>query len=108
MDNQHRKIKGYGELSEEEIALMNRIKAHGPELERLVLDIDAYLTKQALNAMSSDDLEAMSTGGLAVGDEAETTRIDRACPCLWLDEGKISLQKGLMFLTRAIAQPSFF
>ena len=29
MDNQHRKIKGYRELSEEEIALMNVIKEHG-------------------------------------------------------------------------------
>jgi hypothetical protein len=35
MDNQHRMIKGYRELSEEEIALMNVIKEHGAALERL-------------------------------------------------------------------------
>ena len=27
MDNQHRRIKGYRELTEDEIALMNQIKA---------------------------------------------------------------------------------
>ena len=36
MDNQHRKIKGYRELSEDEIALMNEIKALGPMLEIVV------------------------------------------------------------------------
>ena len=36
MDNQHRKISGYRELDEAEIALMNDIKALGPELEALV------------------------------------------------------------------------
>lgn len=33
MDNQHRKISGYRELSQAEIDLMNRIKAHA-ELTR--------------------------------------------------------------------------
>lgn len=36
MDNQHRKIKGYRELSEDEIALMNEIKTKGQELGELV------------------------------------------------------------------------
>lgn len=36
MDNQHRQIKGYRELSAEEIALMNEIKGKGAELEQLV------------------------------------------------------------------------
>ncbi|HEY1136582.1 MAG TPA: hypothetical protein VGE64_03735 [Xanthomonadaceae bacterium] len=36
MENQHRKIKGYRELSESEIALMNEIKTKGPELQALV------------------------------------------------------------------------
>lgn len=36
MDNQHRQIKGYRELSEDEIALMNEIKAKGAELGALV------------------------------------------------------------------------
>lgn len=36
MDNQHRQIKGYRELSQEEIDLMNQIKAKGAELGQLV------------------------------------------------------------------------
>ena len=36
MDNQHRRIKGYRELSEAEIALMNDIKELGEALEQLV------------------------------------------------------------------------
>ena len=36
MDNQHRQIKGYRELSQGEIDLMNEIKARGVELGTLV------------------------------------------------------------------------
>jgi hypothetical protein len=36
MENQHRKINGYRELDEAEIALMNAIKAKGAELGELV------------------------------------------------------------------------
>jgi hypothetical protein len=36
MDNQHRQIKGYRELSQEEIDLMNEIKAKGAELGEMV------------------------------------------------------------------------
>lgn len=35
MENQHRKIKGYRELSQEEIDLMNEIKQKGIELGEL-------------------------------------------------------------------------
>lgn len=36
MDNQHRQIKGYRELSQTEIDLMNEIKAKGAEVGELV------------------------------------------------------------------------
>ena len=36
MDNQHRKITGYRELTEDEIALMNEIKAKAEEVGELV------------------------------------------------------------------------
>lgn len=36
MDNQHRQIKGYRELNEIEIGLMNEIKSHGVALGALV------------------------------------------------------------------------
>jgi hypothetical protein len=39
VDNQHREIKGYRELSQEEIDLMNSIKTVGPSLEALVASL---------------------------------------------------------------------
>lgn len=41
MENQHRKITGYRELSQEEIDLMNRIKEQGKVLGELVDDLKA-------------------------------------------------------------------
>ncbi len=41
MDNQHQKIKGYRELSQAEIDLMNKIKAKGTELGELVAELQA-------------------------------------------------------------------
>ena len=39
MDNQHKKIKGYRELSQDEIDLMNRIKEQGACLELMISDL---------------------------------------------------------------------
>lgn len=36
MENQHRKIKGYRELDQEEIDAMNAVKAEGIRLEALI------------------------------------------------------------------------
>ncbi len=36
MDNQHRQIKGYRDLTQEEIDLMNAVKTKGAELGELV------------------------------------------------------------------------
>lgn len=41
MDNQHKKIKGYRDLSQAEIDLMNEIKAQGVELGELVAKLRA-------------------------------------------------------------------
>ncbi len=41
MENQHRQIKGYRELSQEEIDLMNTIKTKGIELGELVSKLRA-------------------------------------------------------------------
>lgn len=41
MDNQHRQIKGYRELSQAEIDLMNEIKTKGVELGDLVAKLRA-------------------------------------------------------------------
>jgi hypothetical protein len=39
MENQHRQIKGYRELNEIEIGLMNKIKTKGAELGELIADL---------------------------------------------------------------------
>ena len=39
MDNQHKLIKGYRDLSQEEIDLINEIKGLGVQLEELILKL---------------------------------------------------------------------
>lgn len=39
MENQHRKITGYRELNQDEIDLMNEVKAKGIELDALVTKV---------------------------------------------------------------------
>ena len=50
MENQHRKITGYRELSQAEIDLMNRIKAKGAELLALLdqMATDASLDQRCV------------------------------------------------------------
>ena len=74
MENQHRQIKGYRELSQEEIDAMNEIKAKGAELGELVAKLRA-----------TDGLDQQ-----------------------WVNIGATDFQTGLMALTRAVAQPTFF
>ena len=49
MENQHRKSKGYRELSQEEINLMNRIKEKGAELLELHTELTLMLGAQHLD-----------------------------------------------------------
>lgn len=42
MENQHRQIKGYRELTQDEIDLMNEIKEHGRQLGELVGKLRAH------------------------------------------------------------------
>lgn len=94
MDNQHRQIKGYRELNQQEIDFMNRIKSFGPELKQLTNEIRAYLDERNETAKAFD--------------AAEAARIHQAKPHDWLNQGTFDLQVGLMKLTRSIAQPGFF
>lgn len=81
MDNQHKKIKGYRDLSQDEINLMNKIKEKAAEVGELV-----------------DELEVAAFARQA--DEVPDSR--------WVAIGKTDLQKGFMSLTRSIAKPGFF
>jgi hypothetical protein len=74
MDNQHRQIKGYRELSQQEIDAMNEIKTMGAQIGALVEKLRAQ-----------DGLDQR-----------------------WISIGATDMQKGLMALTRGVAQPTFF
>jgi hypothetical protein len=94
MENQHRKISGYRELSQDEINLMNEIKAKGQELGDLLDKVQAHLSRQvaaALNSELSDD---------------EGARIDAAQPQRWAAMARTDFQIGVMKLVRAVAQPT--
>lgn len=95
MENQHQKIKGYRELSQAEIDLMNTIKAKGQELQGLIAVTQAHLAQQNATAAQAGD-----------GDELD--RIEGAQPKRWLAIATTDLQTGLMALTRAVAQPTTF
>ena len=92
MENQHRKIKGYRELSQKEIDLMNEIKALGEQLEEITAKVDFHIFDQRNN---DEEVE-------------EEYRLDSANPEMWAHEAKKSLKQGLMFLTRAVVQPTTF
>lgn len=88
MDNQHRKITGYRELNQDEIDLMNRIKAMGAELHALVDDV-----RRAVDP---------ATGDLAGSSDPAFN------PMRWASIAATDFQTGLMALTRAVAQPETF
>ena len=90
MDNQHRRIRGYRELTQLEIDLINRVKEQGCALDDLCEELAEHIRQQFA----------------AEGPEA--ARLVDANPEMWLYKGSASLQEGLMFLTRAVAQPTFF
>ena len=92
MDNQHRKIEGYRELSQTEIDLINEIKAKGVELGSLVAKLKVRAVRQRLHAISVSEIE----------------RLVETEPEYWVEIGKRHLQEGLMALTRSVAQPTSF
>lgn len=98
MENQHRKITGYSELSQEEIDLMNRIKEKGAELLELQYELDQMLRAQA----DQKSLNAAAN----TSDYAEFDRFMSVEPLRWAEIGKTDIQTGIMALVRAVAQPA--
>ena len=99
MDNQHKKISGYRDLSQAEVDLMNEIKALGPQLEFAVLKVVSYLKFQHDEAAKHK---------AETGVETELDRIHAAQPMRWTSIANTDFQTGLMALVRAIAQPGGF
>lgn len=93
MENQHRKISGYRELTQEEIDLMNEVKAKGEELNALVEKVNQHIGKQYESAC---------------GLRHEIDRLGDSEPYKWVGTARSSLQIGIMELVRSIAQPTTF
>lgn len=96
MENQHRLIKGYRELTAGDIDLMNRIKLKGLEL----LNLHAELVKE-LSERQAELVRDYANGG----DGAELDRFTAAEPLRWASIGKTDIQTGISALVRAVAQP---
>lgn len=115
MENQHRKIAGYRELSEAEIDLMNRIKAKGAELLALQaelfgrLDTDREVKQsEARRSMAGKEYNGTPyTEHTGASDECqEYRRFMAAEPMRWASIGRTDIQTGIMALVRAVAQPA--
>ena len=57
MENQHKKIKGYRDLSQEEIDGINKIKEKGVELETLIFEINELMPDPRWFAIAKTDLQ---------------------------------------------------
>lgn len=107
MDNQHKQIKGYRDLSQAEIDLMNRIKAHAEETRALVLAVRASVVPR---------LEAIPAATLAPGEISQPVELVAGAIYGGHDDGPFRrvcladdhLQQGYMALTRAVAQPTSY
>lgn len=104
MENQHRKIAGYRELNQEEIDLMNRIKAKGAELLALQVELSGLLSQSQVHRFNAVD-QALNSDQAAIA-QAELDRFHAAEPFRWASIGKTDIQTGLMALVRAVAQPA--
>lgn len=114
MDNQHRKIAGYRELSPADIDLMNRIKDKAAELLQLHSELTGRLSTD-LEVKRSDAVRSVFgkefngipyTEHTGATDEChEYRRFVAAEPLRWAAIGKTDIQTGIMALVRSVAQP---
>ena len=92
MKDQHQKIKGYRELSQAEIDLINEVKA-------LAEQCGDYLKK--LRTMNG---QPNAYGDARLLDQTLAPKLDQR----WISIGATDLQRGFMAVIRGIAQPTTF
>lgn len=78
--------------------LLKKIAIHEKVLAELVAEVKTHVAVQ--RAAAADPSECDARGALV-------KRMDRAEPERWAALGRTNIQQGLMFLTRAVAQPEF-
>lgn len=86
MENQHRKIKGYRELSQEEVVLMNLIKDQGEALG---------VTIEKLRELRCDNKDGLNPIKLLESADA-------------MYNAEQQLKTGIMWLVRSVALPNSF
>lgn len=91
MENQHRLIKGYRDLSQKEIDLMNRIKIAEAQVLELTREVKEHVHQQAEKA---------------IDDKQEKERMMDATPLRWVNVSTTHIEQGFMSLVRAVAQPA--
>lgn len=106
MENQHKKISGYRDLTQAEIDLMNKIKAKGAELGDLIDEVKNHIRTQ--RAACLEKVEAEFAIKTVVKDQDAFDQLEKAEPERFAAMAKTELQTGLMYLTRAVAQPTNF
>lgn len=94
MDDQHEEIKGYRDLTQDEISLMNDVKEKADEVSELIsrLEKDQYMSYLFDHKPRYEHKKIAPTH----------------CDKRWVAIGKTDLQKGFMALIRSIAKPESF
>lgn len=87
-DNQHRLIKGYRDLSLEEVTAMNGFKGLAAAVGEACI-----ARREEIMHMPRDTVENRA-------EFAEALR--------WLDAGELQIQQGFMAVIRSIARPTTF
>jgi hypothetical protein len=100
MKDQHTKIKGYRDLSQVEIDLMNAIKGKAEEVKELINLVQEHLSKQ--------DNAAYDGHSYLMEDTPEQQRLMGAEAYKWRCDAESDLQVGFMKLVRSVAQPTSF
>lgn len=85
MENQHRHIAGYRELSADEIALMNECKALAEQCGAMIAKLRTYSPPNSVSVPVGSALDQR-----------------------WISIGATHLQEGWMAVIRGIAQPTTF
>lgn len=123
MDNQHAAITGYRDLGQNEINLMNEVKAYIAQGKALADKLNAHVNSQfeatkqyipveeeekLIAALPEEQRDAPSGMVQTEAAKAEWLRLVAAEPYRWISIGKTDLQTAGMALARAVAQPTTF
>ena len=93
------KIKGYRDLSPAELALVNRIKAHGEATGALIHDVREHYDA----VLATFDTPGAEPSSITAEQEREIIEAIG-----WLDEAEKQLKIGQMLLVRSVTRPRGF